>query len=53
MRIFLPGKPHSIVSAISTNDETVKYTWDWDDESKTLLLNFENSPEGIKVELKW
>ena len=53
MRIFLPEKPHSIISAIRTNDEIIKNTWDWDDESKTLQLNFENSPEGIKVILYW
>lgn len=32
---------------------SVAYQSEWDAETRTLLLQFENLPEGVKVELKW
>lgn len=32
---------------------SVAYQSEWDAEARTLLLQFENLPEGVKVELKW
>ena len=32
---------------------SVAYQAEWDAETRTLLLQFENLPEGVKVELNW
>ena len=47
MRILLPKKPKNV--EVSSNAFEMK----WDAETRTLLLQFENLPEGVKVELKW
>ena len=46
MRILLPKKPKDL-------KVSVDYQSEWDVETRTLLLQFENLPEGVKVELKW
>ena len=46
MRILLPKKPKDV-------KVSVDYQSEWDEETRTLLLQFENLPEGVKVELKW
>ena len=46
MRILLPKKPKDV-------KVSVDYQSEWDAETRTLLLQFENLPEGVKVELKW
>lgn len=46
MRILLPKKPKDV--KVSAN-----YQSEWDAKTRTLLLQFENLPEGVKVELKW
>ncbi|MBK5719677.1 hypothetical protein JGH11_02200 [Dysgonomonas sp. Marseille-P4677] len=47
-RVFLPKRPISI----TVNAETIE-NGDWDQESKTYLLHFENNPEGVHIEFKW
>ena len=46
MRILLPSAP----SMISVSTE---YEWQWDDGSKSLWLQFENSPDGVRVRLEY
>lgn len=47
MRILLPAEPQNIEVIGS------EYTKTWDKESKTLLLGFENDPDGVKVSIQW
>ncbi len=47
MRVLLPAKPKQV----TVDGKPVAPQWD--KASKTLLLNFDNSPEGIKVDIRW
>ena len=47
MRILLPKKPQSI--KVSAN----QFKSEWDDQTHTLLLQFENNPEGVQVNIEW
>ena len=46
MRILLPQKPVKVQTSVP-NSST------WDEESQTLLLEFENDPEGVQVRIEW
>jgi len=53
MRVLLPEKP---VSCHITGSKGMKLTdavWNWDAESKTCFISFENDPDGVQVSLKW
>lgn len=50
MRIFMPRKP-SQISVTNINNEAVEFVSDYDSESKTIYLRFENSPDGISVKI--
>ena len=47
MRILLPKKPKDI--KVSEN----QFTSEWDADTHTLLLQFENNPEGVQVNIEW
>lgn len=47
MRILLPRKPKTVEVGAE------KSRYEWDKQSKTLLLKFDNSPEGIHVNIIW
>ena len=47
MRILLPKQPKEIM--VSSNH----FTSEWDDSTHTLLLQFENHPDGVQVKLEW
>ena len=47
MRILLPKKPKEI--AVSSTP----FTSEWDEDTHTLLLQFENNPEGVQVKIEW
>ena len=47
MRILLPKEPKDI--QVSAKD----FTQTWDKETRTLLLLFENNPEGVQVNIEW
>ncbi len=52
MRILLPHQmKNAILSDASGNKIEVRTSWD--EPSKTCFLSFENSPEGIRVQLNW
>jgi hypothetical protein len=52
MRILLPVKPSEITAR--TGVEALKFTsQQWDEESHTLLLAFENYSEGVNVKIAW
>ena len=46
MRILLPKKPKEV--KVSTTHQS-----EWDKATNTLLLKFENHPDGIKVNIEW
>lgn len=46
MRILLPKMPVKVQASVA-NSST------WDEESQTLLLKFENDPEGVQVRIEW
>lgn len=48
-RILLPGKPKSLI----VDKKEVFAEANWDTKTKTYLLEFENSPEGVYVDIKW
>ncbi|SFW67574.1 hypothetical protein [Chitinophaga sancti] len=47
MRVLLPAKPKSVVAADK------KLSQSWDEKSHTLYLGFDNSPDGVKVDINW
>ena len=46
MRILLPQAPKQVQVSVSSQSS-------WDEESQTLLLRFENDPDGVEVRLLW
>lgn len=48
-RVLLPAKPKSV----KVNGEEVFDTSSWDSASRTYLVEFENSPEGVPVAFSW
>ena len=52
MRVLLPAAPEATVTDAKGN-VIADIKCEWDEVSKTCLLSFDNSPEGINVSLKW
>lgn len=48
-RILLPNKPKSVL----VDKKEVFSEGNWDTRTKTYLLGFENSPDGVNVDVKW
>lgn len=46
MRILLPKTPVKVQTSVASSST-------WDEESQTLLLGFENDPEGVQVRIEW
>ena len=54
MRVLLPEKPQSVrVTGADGKVLVSGYSNVWDEASKTCLLKFENSPEGVRVAYEW
>ena len=53
MRIFLPIKPLQIKVSSSIENKAAVFESEWDENSHTLLLQFQNRSEGIDVKLNW
>src|SRR6185437_6708370 len=53
MRVLLPSRPVDVVVTDSKGQRVLDLQTSWDASSNTLWLGFANSPEGIKVDLKW
>jgi hypothetical protein len=53
MRVLLPARPADILVTDSKGQRVIDLQTSWDVSSNTLYLGFANSPEGIKVDLKW
>ena len=46
MRVLLPREPKQVQVSVPCQHQ-------WDNDTHTLLLQFENHPEGVKVEIDW
>tara|TARA_R110002049_G_scaffold28018_5_gene96664 strand:+ start:10939 stop:13161 length:2223 start_codon:yes stop_codon:yes gene_type:complete len=53
MRILLPSKPEKRKITDHAGNQLQNVKMEWDEQSKTCWLEFENDPEGITVWLKW
>jgi len=53
MRILLPQNPKQILVKTIKGVELTEVDTSWDENSKTLYLSFENSPDGIEINLNW
>ncbi|HWK04848.1 MAG TPA: hypothetical protein VNS58_14505 [Puia sp.] len=53
MRVLLPAKPGKITVTDSKGQPVAGVQSSWDPSSNTAFLGFENSPDGVKVEVKW
>lgn len=53
MRVFLPGEPESVSVQDSAGNPLKNFQGNWDKNSNTYFLHFDNSPEGIKVKFIW
>ena len=52
-RVLLPSKPGKITVVNNSGQAVTDVKSSWDESSNTLYLGFENSPDGIKVNLEW
>ncbi len=52
MRILLPSKPVELMVKDNNNSNT-NFKSDWHAATNTFLLQFENSSEGVGVEIRW
>lgn len=53
MRILLPAKPRKISITEASGADLADSKNSWEDIGKTCFLEFENSPEGVKVTINW
>ncbi|MBS1663787.1 MAG: hypothetical protein JST68_22270 [Bacteroidetes bacterium] len=53
MRVLLPGKPVSVSVSDSNGHAVADLQSSWDEASHTEYLGFSNSPDGIKVLIKY
>ena len=52
MRIQLPSKPKEIIVRDNVKQTLADFKNSWDEVSHTCLLEFENSCEGVGVEIR-
>ncbi|ASU36580.1 hypothetical protein [Mucilaginibacter xinganensis] len=53
VRVLLPSQPKTTVVSDSKGQPLTDVKTSWDPSSNTLYLGYANSPDGIKVDLKW
>lgn len=53
MRVLLPAAPVKVVLTNNKGDQIDNVERSWDAGSNTCYLGFDNSPDGVKVELSW
>ncbi|MBB4035492.1 hypothetical protein GGR21_001385 [Dysgonomonas hofstadii] len=51
MRILLPNRPQKCIITNPDGSLLATATWEWDKNSNTTLIKFENNPDGISVEI--
>ncbi len=50
-RIYLPTQPDNVTAKKVSDGSVIDFDQSWDKNSSTLLLKFENDPDGIAVEM--
>ncbi|RPD41208.1 hypothetical protein [Chitinophaga barathri] len=53
MRILLPSEPRETILTGPGGEKITPASVSWDVSSKTCFLQFDNSPDGIRVEISW
>jgi hypothetical protein len=53
MRVLLPSQPKETVVADSNGKTITDVRSSWDKNTNTLYMGFNNSPDGIRVNIKW
>jgi hypothetical protein len=53
MRVLLPSAPLKIMITDLNGQQLPGIQNEWDARSKTSLISFENSPDGVNVEFEW
>lgn len=53
MRVLLPAEPKDVMVTDHAGMKLADVKTSWDAVSKTYYMGFDNSPDGIKVELSW
>ena len=53
VRVLLPSQPKETAVTDNKGQKIADVKTSWDASSNTLYLGFANSPDGIKVDLKW
>jgi len=53
VRVLLPSEPKETVVTDNTGKTITDVKTSWDKSTNTLYMGFDNSPDGIKVNLKW
>lgn len=53
MRVMLPGKADECTVRDSNGRIIPDGKWSWDEESHTLLIQFENHPDGLSVNIQY
>ena len=53
MRIVLPSKPTSVTAALTSKENITLTKNQWDENTNTLLIGFENFSEGVMVDIHW
>ena len=53
MRVYLPSSPKATVLTDSKGGAITDFQTAWDEGSHTSYLSFDNSPDGVKVDISW
>ncbi|HYH57044.1 MAG TPA: hypothetical protein VD772_10555, partial [Anseongella sp.] len=53
MRILLPSKPRNILVSGPGGKGSRQFSQEWDEQTKTLKLEFENKSEGVRVQISF
>lgn len=53
MRVVLPKQPKQVKAANADGSLAADFAQSWDKQSKTLFIQFENQPDGVKVEITY
>lgn len=53
MRVLLPAKVRDCIITGPDGSRLDLVSWKWDESSKTVLIKFENNPDGISVKLTY
>jgi hypothetical protein len=53
MRVLLPGKPKECIMRGPNGTQLASASWEWDDNSNTVLIKYDNDPDGISVNITY